>query len=201
MSLFGNRIRKAEVLVFPAILLLFNILMTESAQTAVEVSGSILGDTTWVCPDTIKVTDQVLVAASGRLTIQAGAVILFSSGSGIFVRGELRAIGERNKRIIFTGAADTSGGSAFAGCWEGLSFLPHSTGLIHHCDVRFANIGIYVDQSSVSLYGCNVEDFATRGIYIDGFESDSLIPSTIEYCSIRQNDTALVGSGVGILVY
>jgi hypothetical protein len=201
MSLFGGWSMKFETLVLPAILLLFHLALMGSAWAAVEVSGSISGDTTWTSSDTIKVSDQVVVGASGRLTIQAGAVILFSPGSGLFVQGELRATGEKNRRILFTGAADTSGGSPKAGCWEGLRFLPHSSGMVNHCDVRLANNGIHVDQSSISLYGCTIEDFASRGIYIDGFESDSLVPMTVEYCSIRQNDTALMGSGVGILVY
>ncbi len=192
---------KPETFMFPAILLLFHVALTGSAWSAVEVSGSISGDTTWTCSDTIKVSDQVVVTASGRLTIQAGAVILFGPGSGLFIQGELRADGERSRRILFTGAADTSGSPPKAGCWDGLRFMPHSTGSVLHCNVRFANNGIHVEQSSISLYGCAIEDFASRGVYIDGFESDSLIRMTVEHCSIHQNDTALTGSGVGILAY
>ena len=86
------------------------------------VKGTIAGDTTWSNADTIVVAGAVDVAATGWLTIQAGAVVLFAPATGLTVFGLLTANGEANDRIVFTSSADTAGGSPVAGSWSGLSF-------------------------------------------------------------------------------
>ena len=192
---------KLETFILAVILVLSFVALRVPASAAVEISRPIVRDTTWTCLDTIKVTRSVIVSATGRLTIQAGAVILFSPGTGLLVQGQLRANGERDKCILFTCIADTAGGSPQAGQWNGLRFLPNSTGSVRHCDIRFARNGVRIDQSSVTFYGCAIADFSARGIFINGSKSDPPVSTIIEHCRIRQNDTELIGSGVGILAY
>jgi hypothetical protein len=151
--------------------------------------------------DTIHVTRIVTVSTSARLTIEAGTVIRFDSGAGLFVLGRLTAAGTKDKHILFTTIADTVGGLPTAGQWVGLNFLPGSSGDLNYCDVRFADNGVIVERASVTFRGCIIEDFALRGIYLKGATAAQPISTTIADCIIRQNDAGTKGNGTGVYVY
>jgi hypothetical protein len=185
-----------------AVILVFSFLVrAETLSAAVEVGGTITSDTTWTSIDTIIVTDSIIVADSVLLTIQAGTIIMFSPGTALSVEGELMANGEKNNRNLFTSSADTAGGSPVAGEWYGVSFQENSTGILYHCDLRYADSCVDIYGSSPEFYGCVIEDFSSGGFYIDGYSASPPITTVIEGCVIRQNDAGLVGTGTGIFVY
>ncbi len=188
---------------FPiALILTFSFFVcAQTPSAAVDVGGTITTDTTWTGIDTIIVTDAVIVADSVRLTIQAGAIIMFSPATALFVQGELIADGEGTNRILFTSSADTAGGSPAAGEWKGVKFELNSDGILSHCDLRYADSCIAIYESSPEFFGCLVEDFSVGGFYMDGYSDSLPITPLIENCVIRQRDASLVGTGTGIFVY
>ncbi len=179
----------------------FLLLGADMVSAAVEVSGVITTDTTWTSSDTIVVTASVMVPDTVRLSIQAGSIILFSNGTSLFVAGELAAEGGESDRIVFTDRADTAGGSPVAGSWSGVSFQENSTGTISYCDLRYAYAGVAIDRASVALVGCVIEDFAYRGLSVDGYLSSPPVVAYMQGCIVRQNEAGLLQTGTGVYVY
>ena len=175
--------------------------LTETGSAVVIVSGVIPADTTWTSTDTILVTGSVTVADSVRLTIQAGAIILFANNTGLFVEGELMADGEKTSRIHFTTSADTSGGSPVAGSWYGLNFPQYSTGILYYCNLRYPVTGITVSRTSCSFHDCVIENFQAQGYKIDGYQILPLMPVVIAGGVVHQVEGSLLGTGTGIFVY
>ncbi|MFH1372767.1 MAG: hypothetical protein ABII79_03110 [bacterium] len=175
--------------------------LTETGSAVVIVSGVIPADTTWTSSDTILVTGSVTVADSVRLTIQAGAVIMFANNTGLFVEGELMADGEKTSCIHFTNSADTSGGSPVAGSWYGLNFPQNSTGILYYCNLRYASDGVTVSRSSGEFYNCVIENFQSKGFHIDGYQLNPPITTVIEGGVVRQVESSLLGTGFGIYIY
>ncbi len=170
-------------------------------SAAIEVGGTIVNDTVWTSADTILATDSVIVAGSATLTIEAGAVIMFSAGKALSVQGELAADGLAAGHILFTSRADTAGGTPAAGTWSGLGFEENSIGTLAYCTVRYAVNGIYIDRASVALTGCTIEDFLSVGLWADGYYLDPPMAVNLTGCTIRQNDAALIGTAYGAYVY
>jgi len=167
-------------------------------SATIKISGTISGDTTWTSADTINVIGNVDITSSGQLTIQAGAIILFDAGTGLYVDGRLTGDGESGDRIVFTSSADTPGGSPLAGSWYGVNFLTGSDGLLRNCDLRYATNCVYIYRSSPELDSCVIEGFLGAGINIDGYTSNPPIAPVIGGCVIGQNDPGLRGTGNGI---
>jgi hypothetical protein len=185
--------------VFTIFATLLQLAFADSIGGAIEISQSITRDTTWTDTDTINVTGTVTVYDAARLSIEPGTIIRFSPGTGFVIRGQLTAGGQPDRHILFVAAADSSNAEIQAGQWNGLHFHPNSKGTLRFCDMRYARNGVRIDQTSVVLYGCTIENFSARGIYVDGSTTDPPDTTIVEHCLIRQSDTAVIGSGVGIL--
>jgi len=192
---------KPRILVCTVILAQFLIAWAKPSSATVEISGTIAGDTTWTNTVTIIVTGDVTVTGPATLTIDAGTIVLFNPETGLYIQGQLTAEGNSANRILFTSSADTAGGTPSAGGWGGIKFEANSDGILRDCDLRYANRCVDIDRSSPELDRCVIEDFSSRGIYVDGSSSNPPIKPVIEYCVIGQNDLNLQGTGVGIFVY
>ena len=192
---------KPRILVCTVILAQFLIAWAKPSSATVEISGTIAGDTTWTNTDTIIVTGDVTVTGSATLTIDAGTIVLFNPETGLYIQGQLTAEGNSGNRILFTSSADTADGSPVAGEWKWVKFEANSDGILRNCDLRYADTCVYIDRSSPELDRCVIEDFSSRGIYVDGSSSNPPITPVIEHCVIGQNDLNLQGTGVGIYVY
>lgn len=189
------------MLVFIVTLVFLFLLCPLPSSAYVEVSGTITSDTTWTSLDTIIVTGSVTVTDAARLTIQPGTIIMFRTGTALYVGGELMANGEKDNRILFTSSADTAGGSPAAGEWYGVCLQENSTGVLHFCDLRYAIYNVFADRASVELFSCVIENFSYRGFYMDGVFANPPITAMIENCEFRQSDPNLLGTGTGIYVY
>ncbi len=182
----------------PIILAVFFVFFG-SLSAMVEVSGIIYNDTTWTNTDTILVTDTVTIASSAQLTIQPGTTILFNLyPTTLRIDGQLLAEGEETEKIMFTSITDTSGGTPYPGSWTGLYFFLNSSGILRHCQIRYAFHGVQTVAAPVEFYDCLVENFLVRGFYIDGVLSNPHTPTIMERCVARQEGT---GGGTGIYIY
>ena len=88
--------------------------------------------------DTIKVIGDVFVSVSGSLTIEAGAIILFTPRTGLYISGQLTADGDKFGHIVFSSDADTVGDAPVAGDWTGVRFEANSSGVLYYCDLLYA---------------------------------------------------------------
>jgi len=171
------------------------------SSAMVEISGTIDGDTTWTDTDTIKVTGDVFVTSTGWLTVQNGAIVLFASGTGLYISGQLTADGDKFNHIVFSSDTDTIGGAPVAGDWTGVRFEINSSGILHYCDLRYAITNVDIYHSSPELNTCIIENFLNTGVSVDGAISSPPITPVFIDCVIGQNQTGLLGTGIGIYVY
>ena len=94
-------------------------------------------------PDTMYVTENIVVAPGESLTIPAGTVVLFTAHFNIEVQGRVIAQGTEEKPIYFT-VADTTGFSNFTGergSWGGITFnntaQESDSSLFTHCNFSY----------------------------------------------------------------
>ena len=120
-----------------------------------------------------KVLGRVIVPAPKHLTIAAGCQFYCSPHSGFNIDGRLTADGDSLNPIIFTSAADSTGGSPTHGAWEGLDFTANSDNalcLLDWCEVRYAVDGVYLtenrDFAPLQMSNCTISHSSDRGIEI-----------------------------------
>jgi len=179
----------------------FAVMVDTIPPTRVEVSGVIGSDTTWVAKDTIVVTDDVIVNSAAKLTIEAGAVVMFAAHTGLTAFGQLAADGDEQRRILFTTQADTVGSLPAGDVWNGVLFNVNSSGLLDFCVMRYATYAVQIDRSSPEITNCLIENFLNFGVYIIGNYSTAPVTPYIAGCLIRQRDSVFAEKGTGIYVY
>lgn len=122
------------------------------AQT-IFVSGNQSGE--WQA-DTIRLTNDVIVAYGEKLTIKAGATIIADNYCGIKVYGGLEAIGDSDNRITFD-VSDTTHFSNYEiikGSWTGIEFNNCSDRIIlHYCDFSHGKTELDGDGGVMRFYG------------------------------------------------
>lgn len=187
---------RRRTLLYSTIVISFLLVRASSLSAAIDVSGTIAGDTTWTSTDTIHLAG--IVTVTGHLTILPGTVIQGGQDTGILIQGQLTAVGESHNRVFFTCRADTVGGAPVAGAWSGIGLDEGSVAVMRHCRVRYANRGVHLYAGSLELDSCVVENFGDRGIYIDGGPDEPYIQPVISNSIIRQADAGLQGTGSGI---
>jgi len=170
-------------------------------SATVATTGIISGETTWSRDDTVLVSGILIVAVTGRLTVEAGTRVFCDPGARLIVSGELRADGGSTQRILFTSRADTVGGQPTAGAWGGIIFQSNGQGLLRHCDIRYATECVSALGSSPTVENSVIENFSIAGCNIDGYDAFPRTTPRIEDCIIMQTDPELVGVGSGIAVY
>ena len=83
------------------LLLIWGTLPQLAAQSSIDASGLITGNTTWT-NDTIKVTGDILVPDSVTLTVNPGVRVEFQGHYTLQVWGTLLAVGTESEKITFT---------------------------------------------------------------------------------------------------
>jgi parallel beta-helix repeat protein len=147
---------KRSFLMFVVGLAWFCATVVASAQTVVQVSGSITNNTTWTSDNVYRVIDDLTVAVGAKLTIVPGTVVKFAkrrAGSQyeevkLMVQGALWAQGTEADNIYFTSIDDPTVGGGGAGGdgvpdstdWGWIEFESTSENadcLLEHCVVRY----------------------------------------------------------------
>ncbi len=177
-----------------------NILPDNTNKAIAVLKGDVLaqvGLVTWN-PLTFPyvILDSVRVGKGGQLKLAPGVIVKFQKSTGNFqVEGQLDADG-----TLFTSFADDTGadsngdGVAQAprpGDWQGLFFLPDSTGIFTNTSILYAggsgaSAAVDIDSASPSFGNCTIAFSATDGIRLHG-DPAKLTPTLNNNNTIRDN--------------
>ncbi|MCA8951726.1 MAG: hypothetical protein KDE27_19615, partial [Planctomycetes bacterium] len=126
------------------------------------------------------VANQAVVVGSGRtLTVQAGAVVKFASGTGMQVAGTLDVNGTASQPAWFTSTRDGAVGVPIdplppaPGDWRWLQFVSTNTSQLFGLNVRYGggNLvpgAVQTLQANILLDGVTITDSAADGLDVDG---------------------------------
>ena len=110
--------------------LLFLFWVGSPETQAIEVSGTVASDTVWsVASSPVSVTGSVTVAEGVTLTIEPGVRVEFNQYQGLWIHGQLRAVGTASAPIVFDG---TTGN---AGWWHGIQVVNAGSATLEWCEV------------------------------------------------------------------
>ena len=158
---------------FGLVLLFCLILAPAGIAQALEHSGAITEDETWMASDNPhEITGNVTVNNLVTLTLEPGVEVLFMGNYWIHVYGALRAEGLEGNQIRFTRGP----GIAY---WYGLYLYHGSGGIFAHCIIEWANYrGIEADSCYLSVSNCTIRHNNSYGIYaraINPYLADNII--------------------------
>ncbi len=150
----------------------------------------IINDTTWTAEKPILIYNSALIDTFTTVTIMPGAKIYFHRGSSLFVKGTIKAHGEVDNRIVFTGDRLEPYYSDIAGQWGafltdnygntigifgGIHLLAGSrNSVLKNVDIKNAIIGLQVDSCvtpgipTVKLINTKIENSKIIGLYALG---------------------------------
>ncbi|MGD9975560.1 MAG: right-handed parallel beta-helix repeat-containing protein, partial [Desulfatirhabdiaceae bacterium] len=124
--------RATQFMFFLAIVLSF------SQAQATNVSGSINLNTSWnLAGSPYIVTGTITVAEGKTLTIEPGTEVQFNQYTGMYVDGNLQAVGVPEKPIIFTGSSESNG------WWTAIYIRGAGSANIQYCDIAYGGNNSY----------------------------------------------------------
>lgn len=181
------------------------------AQRTLSFSGNINTNTVWNY-DTVFLTNDVFIADSTTLTINAGTTIIAQGQYKIDVKGRLLALGQPNRYIKFT-AVDTMNiqDSTIVNGWRGIRFNnitnSNDTSILSYCKIQYGKAirrfdmfggGIsIINSAKIKIVNSEISNnwayLRGAGIYITE-SSFAKINNNI----FKQNFTYVSGGGIAI---
>ena len=107
-------------------------------QRGFGVYGEISEDTTWTADKYYIVKANTHIPEGVTLTIEPGTTIAFEDETMLAIRGNLRAVGTKDKRITFT----SNSLSPHYTSWEGIRLFGSADVTLSYCDISYARYGI-----------------------------------------------------------
>jgi len=123
------------------------------------------------------ITDILYVLVGKTLIIEPGVILKFNRNAGLEISGTLKAIGEEDKKIIFTTSYSVPD------YWQGIYFTSSSINSeINWAEIKYGRRGIgespaiLVDRSSIILKNSLLENYTDRGLKL--INSSSTVEKT-----------------------
>jgi hypothetical protein len=145
---------------FGPVLLFCLVLAPVGIAQALEHTGAITEDETWMATDNPhEITGNVTVDNLVTLTLEPGVEVIFQGNYFISVYGALMAEGVEENGIRFTRGPGVAH-------WYGLYLYSGSGGIFAHCTIEWAGQrGIYADSCYLSVSNCTIRHNINYGIY------------------------------------
>lgn len=169
--------------------------LASSQTSGTNVSGYIMTNTTWSSEASpIIVTDTVIVVEGVELSIEAGTVVRFSSGTSLIVDGFLNATGNELQRIVFT--SDSL--SSKRGDWGTIEIgsLTRQTGRVSNITfwtIEYSSSGIQYVGNQTLLISNTILRNNNIGLQLQA------LAAYVENCEIVNNNIGMSG-GIGLTV-
>ena len=121
------------------------------------------------------IDNQQTIAAGNVVTIDPGVVLKFKSGASLVVNGALKAVGTKNKNIIFTsihddsasGDSNNNGTASTPGTsdWYGIEYSGTASdvdNILKNCEIRYLTNYYYSGRGAVRINSCRVVMDSTK---------------------------------------
>jgi nitrous oxidase accessory protein NosD len=132
------------------IILLLILMLADKALATDRVSDK---SKTSVWSGTVRIKSTYTIQKGKTLEIRPGAKILFSKGSGLLVKGTLKAVGLKGKEIVFTSAKKSAADS-----WQEIWFDSAGDSVMEHCVVENARWGLHSHFTRLALIACTIKN-------------------------------------------
>lgn len=157
-------------------LLILLLMLADRALAAGNVS---VKSKTIVWSGTVNIMSTYTVRPGKTLEIRPGTRILFHKGSGILVKGKLKAVGMAGREIVFTSAKKGAAGS-----WHEIMFDNAGDSVMEHCIVENASWGLHSHDTKLNLNACTIRNSEIGLRFRNG-------PLTISNCRFSGNKIGL----------
>lgn len=137
------------------------------------VSGMLTEDAVWYAGASPYVLEgPVTVKDKATLTIEPGTIVQ-SRGGGLLIEGDVRALGDTTRLIVFEGVDHQP--------WDGISFhnVKSRTNVVASCRIRDAKVGITCRSSSPVLRNCEFIENAEGIRVVGAFSEPQILNNTI----------------------
>jgi YD repeat-containing protein len=202
ISNFGYAIRVRDMTAAGLPVVSGNSISGNTDLDGVGVEGNLSYSTTWPSSYNLPlvVADDLLVESGVDLTLDPGTVMLFDYDAGLFVNGQLHAVGTSVAPISFTSAETPPG----IGDWDGI-FLDGGDGLtrLAYCDISYAGNRVWWEgrywyaslallANDAEIFHCTIRQSGWSGM--ETFDSAPLFNHNV----IRNNYRGVVVDGTTV---
>ena len=157
-------------------LALVALLFYADNSVAVDHSGIIENNETWLAVDNPHVvTNHLTVSAGVTLTLEAGVEVYSGANIRLDIFGDLTAVGAPGQEILFTRNTTSN--------WNYIRFLSSGSGTLEYCTVEYSNNGIHAAGIGVISASNVILQNNTYGIYSVGISNpdDQQQPTAEQY--------------------
>lgn len=158
-----------------------------AAAQATDLSGTISGSVSLPAGQH-RLVGPLTIAASGRLTLQAGAALKVAGNYGISVYGTLRALGTAGSRCAITAQ------SSAPGAWPGIFAFSGATIRLVYTTVSHARVAVTANSASLDLDQTTITDCSLDGVAV--YNSSSVSLDNCSFASIGRRGLFLETTSV-----
>lgn len=171
-----------KVTIVEASLVVWLLVLSAGNGFALDHSGEIQSDETWLAADNPHVIVNHLFLNSGvTLTIEPGVEIFINAGRRLYFYGNLTAVGLPGQEILFTRNTASN--------WGYIWFLHDAAGTFEYCTIEHSDHGIFGDGSgTITVSNVTFRD------NVNGINSPSSTLSVSD-CLFQDNTTGLYAWG------
>lgn len=158
--------------------IIFIMILVPAYFAHAAINGS-LKNKTIVWQGTVKVKKTYTVPKGITLEIRPGSKILFSKGSSLLVKGTIKAIGQKDKEIVFSSVKKGATGS-----WHEIMLDSAGDSEMKHCIIENATWGLHSHDTRLELNSCTIRNSEVGLRFRSG-------PLTISKCRFTGNKIGL----------
>ncbi|WP_444930343.1 right-handed parallel beta-helix repeat-containing protein [Microbulbifer sp. SSSA002] len=134
------------------------------------------------------VVDDINVNSGVSLSIEAGAILVFSAGYSLTVEGDLVVSGSSSQPVLFTSEAQYPA----AGDWQGIVVASGGSVSIDNAYVQYAETAVSATSpSAFSVTNSILTDFSESGIGITNFDGGTIANNLIQNADYTATGIAL----------